>query len=213
VTGRGVPIAQLPLALQAKVRGEGRGGGPSARSRGAQKRSGQSLEAQLAVTHAWYRGLGVAVLRQHHPKTVGPHGQMRYDRGAAPVDFGGVVRDLGSVLFDAKVVTGRATYEHEPAQFHQLEELRDHARLSMPSAPTRAFLFLADQDLGIAYLVEDLALPLARAPLPLRTGRGPATRHLWPVVPRAIARSAVWDWIPVRRAARRAPSALDRDRA
>lgn len=182
------------------------------RNASLRKRSGMAFEHELAEGHGVYRAEGLAVIRQHHPAVVGEPatvqpsghvvkwGTLRYAAGRAPCDFGGHARDVGSVLFDAKRVTGRATYEHKPEQYHQLEELRDHQACSSPATPARGFLLLADEDLGLAYLVEDLALLLARQALPLREGRGERTRHLWPLVRRSPPGARIaWDWLPVLR--------------
>jgi penicillin-binding protein-related factor A (putative recombinase) len=137
-----------------------------------------SFQRELARTHAWYLERGVALIRQHHPATHGVPavvdrggkvirpGTLHFEAAAAPCDFGGIAAVAGKVrgiLFDAKVITGTATYAHAEAQYHQLEELRDQQRLK-----GIGFLLLADQELGIAYLVQELAPLLARESIVLR---------------------------------------------
>ena len=133
-------------------------------------------------------------------------GTLHFEASGAPCDFGGIAAVAGKVrgvLFDAKVITGVATYAHLEKQYHQLEELRDQQRLK-----GIAFLLLADQELGIAYLVEELAPLLAREPIVLRDTPKLGSKkvsleamiHRYPFVRRPPdfsprAHYAQWDWL------------------
>lgn len=172
-------------------------------------RAGQWFEHELETDAAFLRERGVAVLHRRVPPMVKSKvGWVHAARG--PCDFSGVVRGVGSVVFDAKSF-GEAKYEHEPTQYHQLEELRDVQAMNSPDCPTRAFLLIACRPLDVAYLVEDLSDLLAHRSIVLRTVKPKRTRammgtvqgfdHHYPLVPRASGRllvaqdRIVWDWI------------------
>lgn len=228
MTSRGVPIGELPLEARRRVESIVRGRplpelGPDSpllpglvneqleRSIKARRRvrAGQWFEKELEADHVVYRDRGLAVIRRRVPPMVKVKGEWMHARGKAPADFSGAVSGLGHVTFDAKSHEA-ATYRHEEPQYHQLEELRDVQLLSTPTAPTIAFLLIACQPLGIAYLVEDFEPLLRHEPIVLRTARRGRTRavmgtpegfdHHYPYVTRnaalLIAQDGLtWDWL------------------
>lgn len=229
---RGIPLGELPPQAQEKARAQlSIELGPNsplrrevdaelAKSRNAatRSRSGAYFQQELARVHAWYQDTRRAQIRQHHPATAGVPavvdkrghvvrpGTMHFRAGGAPCDFGGIARVAGKVrgiLFDAKVITGTATYAHLGDQYHQLEELALHQFFK-----GIGFLLLADQELGIAYLVQDLTPLLAHQPITLRdTPRKGRARigvdemtHHYPLVRRPpdfspVSHYARWDWL------------------
>ena len=225
---RGIPLAQTPEAARQQLKIELGPNSPMrrdvdaelAKSRSSSNRtkSGGAFQRELVRTHAWYLKRGVALIRQHHPAVHGVPaivdraghvirpGTLHFEAAGAPCDFGGIAAVAGKVrgvLFDAKVITGVATYAHLEKQYHQLEELQHQQRLH-----GIAFLLLADQELGIAYLVEELAPLLARETITLRdTPRLgskkvalEAMAHRYPFVRRPpdfspVSSYARWDWL------------------
>lgn len=225
---RGIPLEQIPEAAREQLKIELGPNSPlrrdvdaelaKSRSSSNRARSGAHFQRELARTHAWYLERGVGLIRQHHPATHGVPaivdrrgkvirpGTLHFEAAGAPCDFGGIAAVGGKVrgvLFDAKVITGTASYAHPEPQYHQLEELRDQQRMK-----GIGFLLLADQDLGIAYLVQELAPLLAREPITLRdTPRLGSKRvaleamaHRYPYVRRPPdfsprAHYAQWDWL------------------
>lgn len=229
---RGIPLGDLPpqaqeaakrqlsieLGPNSPLRREVDAELTKSRNASTRSRSGAYFQQELVRVHAWYVDQQRALIRQHHPATAGAPavvdrrghmvrpGTMHFRAGGAPCDFGGIARVAGKVrgiLFDAKVVTGVATYAHQEDQYHQLEELQLQQVFK-----GIGFLLLADQDLGIAYVVQELAPLLARESIVLReTPRLGAKRvtvdqmtHHYPLVRRPpdfspVAHYARWDWL------------------
>jgi penicillin-binding protein-related factor A (putative recombinase) len=186
-------------------------------SRAASKRvrSGKTLERELELVHYSYELSRRAKISKFDPPTVwkkGPKGwELRQKPGGGPCDFFGTVayRRGRACVFDAKKLKeGTAAYTYPEEQRHQLKTLREHHDVG-----ALAFLLLADQDVGVAYLVADpeaWATLAAGKSIELRRIRQGVTRaqfgtperfeHLWPTIERprdllTMQLTPTWDWL------------------
>jgi hypothetical protein len=178
------------------------------RNASRRKRMGNQLEQDLARDHALYFAWRKAYVEQMHAPTKkirhprSPGGWRVIYTGPASVDWVGAAPGVGLCVFDSKSFDG-ATYAHAREQWHQLEALLHYARMSSAACVVRAFLFLADQGRGLAYVVEGSAIEehyhTAR-PIVLREGRHRTTVHHFPVVRRpgglmVPPNVVTWDWL------------------
>ena len=162
------------------------------------KASGHWFEKALEESNALYRLAGLASIARCHPPTAGMPGAMRIV-GAGPVDFLGTIKGGRSLVFDAKVRTGAASFAYDQRDHHQIEQLVDAQALG-----AHAFVLLCDPDLDVAYVLTGARLTeLKRGDRIALRSRGTMAAlsvPLVPVVPKRTVpyrhgRPVIWDYL------------------